>query len=368
MQNERAVCKPLLETVMSQNSFSPEISCNQTSPIFRSELFLPLPPFKLPDHYLSVSLECGAPLPLLLRNTGAGTRLLLQSIKKAARFLKQFTGFQQTRCLEILASIVGFSSWYELNKYLASIQYALDIPADVWLTRLKPALPFMVCVSPGIGPRPFAIEKMESLAEALSIEIGIDRNILLDTVFAKICHCNNWSMAKERSPTQQDRPTYEFVHVEDGSSYLKANLECQSLFITLGGFGFWDAGSENFKLLLPYMVEFVHRNYGFLPGWLWVSECLIDSNPDMSLYHASEGVRHAEFFIPSDYAGKLSWFNQDNRVYLKLLLTKLKVMVKLCADGDNYQDEVKILGEKILSLTEKDYFKISEILSKTLTS
>ena len=351
---------------MSQNSLNPEISCKQTSPLLRSELILPLPPFKLPDHYLSVSLECGAPLPLLLRNTAAGTRLLLQSIKKAARFIKQFTGFQQTRCLEILASIVGFSSWYELNKYLASIQYALDIPADVWLTRLKPALPFMVCVSPGIGPRPFAIEKMEALAGALSQEIGIDRHVVLDKVFAKICHCNNWSAAKERSPAQDGKPTYEFVHVEHGSSYLKANLECQSLFTTLGGFGYWSKGSEDFKLLLPYMVEFVHRNYGFLPGWLWVSECLIDSNPDMSLYYASEGVRHAEFFIPSDYAGKLSWLNQDNRVYLKLLLTKLKVMVKLCEDYENYQDELKILGDKILSLTEYDYLKIKELLKVTL--
>ncbi len=353
---------------MIQANFRRDLFPKDMRPLLRSQFF---PLNKLPDlpeTYLLIAFESGVPLPLMEKNPSVATRLLLQSIKKASRFLKKSSGLKQTKCLEALASSVGFSSWYSLNKYLLSIQQPADNLPKAWLERLKSAFPLMAHISPDLGPRPLVIKKMESLADTLSHETGIDRQVILDGVFAKICHSTDWGKVKNNSPLKRNYPAYAFVNEGDITAHLEANHESQSLFVTLDGFGFWDPEANENEFLVQYIAELVHFKPDFLPGWQWLAEFFLDKDPSNSLHYASNGVWNAEFAIPCDYSGKLALHYDGNRVYLRLLVAKLRALAALCAKNTSLKDKAKSLGEKILSMTESDYFNVSEILKQVSDS
>jgi len=365
MQNERAVCQSWLETFMSFIENNPELSAKLDNLI---ELFDKVPLYTFPDNPWFISLEAGAPILHFYHNEETGVKSILHSIKKAARFLKNTAGLKQTQCLEIIALSAGFDNWYGLNKFLTSYKAHAGARSDHCFYIIRPILPLMAYTAPGIGPTELIIKKMEKLADTLASLSGVDRQLILDGVFAKLCHSCDWNLVKQNAPAERRRPKYEFFGNDPDNAYVKGNFDCQSLMVTLEGVGFWYSWAKDLVTAKNSMIELVQSYCDFAPGFLWLSETLSPLAPDASLYYANAGVRRVEYQIPRDDNFKFNWNQADNPLYLKLLLLELQSTAKLCNSGDQYKDKVNSLYEKIHSLTSCDYLMIDEILDDTINT
>ncbi len=309
-----------------------------------------------PSTTFQIACELGAAYLIfdLGRDPVTQVEQMQDTIKQAARYIKAVSQLPQTKCLEAISVAAGFENWYSLNQHMNKAEGFESGAPDDWTNRLTSLLPLFIAVGSDGKPSEYGLALINDFSKKLSISTGILEPILMDALFARLCHGNSWDEIMARTPLSSPIPYYAFIANDPYSSpHFQASSACNKLTEELESHGLWD-GDIDLDANIARLTEILQQRPDYLDGWAWLAGIHCDYDLTRALSFADKGIAQAESLLPKGFRGKLDWGHLGNREYLRLLNTKRMIHM---ARGENDLGEIKKairIANKLMKLCPND--------------
>lgn len=276
---------------------------------------------------------------------------ILDEFKTAARYLKSACSISQSEALEALSIASGFKHWHEFNQHLKLANTFESKAPQQWVQRFCALTPLLIDIDPDETPSEYAQEGITHFCARLCQHLGCSPLIILDGLFARLCHDSQWSSVINRHPINAHAPYYRFVLADQFSSaHFVQTTASQRLY---------DSIEKGLNLKVEEdLITFVHRLHetiekrpDYIEGWLYVAEIYLEHDPEMALHLANGGISAAEAMMPKGFRGKLEWGYHENRHYLRLIQNKMMAHEKLFNDHPKHIDQAIKCARKIARLS-----------------
>lgn len=276
---------------------------------------------------------------------------ILEEFKAAARYLRSACSITQSEALEALSIASVFKHWHDLQQHLKQSKTFVHKAHEQWVERFSGLSPLLIDIDPGEKPNERAQDKIIQFTTRLCNLLGCPPQVVLNGLFARICHASQWQAVISRHPINAHEPYYHFVPADqfNGGHFAQSSASFDLYEELENGLDLeTDDGINEFANRLKETVE---KRPDYIEGWLILSELFLEDYPDIALHYANSGIEMAEGLLPKRFRSKLEWGFHPNRHYLRLLQHKMMSHEELIDDDPKHLDHAIKCAKKIIRLS-----------------
>lgn len=295
---------------------------------------------------------------------------ILDAAKHCARLLqKARPSLTRTQALEAVSKGAGMPNWHALQTHakrliedfspLGEARLRGDSQKRVWT--LKTALPMLCRADEGCPPTEQQAYGMKLFAAQVAQAAMIPEDLMLD-VMARMNGAPSWGQLLNRKPQDATKPLYQFIDMDDiygvGGKFVRSDA-CHALCVQMDDLLDQCTGGEATSEFKDFVLTTVERRPDFLEGMLTKAELICtayEKRRDRSRIYA-EAIERAESLMPKGFKGEVSWINEGNRFYLRLLYN---YMIWNCEYGS--RSRALTLARKLLRCDPNDVLGVRYFL------
>ena len=262
-----------------------------------------------------------------------GADKLLTGVKTATRYLKSACRISHSKALEAISVAGGFQHWHELSQHLDKAHhFENNTPDSAWVERFCGLSPLLINIEGDEELNTYAMNEIVRFSEALATRLNCLPEVILNGVFARFCHADEWPEVLARHPLKATDPYYWFVTGKpyDSPHFLSSDA-CIRLYDYIED-GLDVSNIDDLNTFVDRLNQATQIRPDYLEGWLRLSSIYLEPHPDLALTYADIGVGVAESLLPKGFKSKLEWSYHDNRHYLRLLEIKMLAHEALLED------------------------------------
>jgi tetratricopeptide (TPR) repeat protein len=285
---------------------------------------------------------------------------VLKASKRLAWFLRNhIPSLKQMETLELVASALKFQNWHELQSLAQGLVDDFPPFGDELMTRgdgeerclgLTRALPLLVCMRDGIGPKPNELVGLQKIVDGLRSKDVSEE--IAKTVVAKLNGSDSWVDLMSRNARNASEPLYTFVVQENGAGRFIEAAACLELKHELQDrfYKYFQLSNTTRNEAKDWVTNVLRTRNDFIEGYYALGamyELEHDNANADDLYEMA--IKNAERLIPRDFKGLIEWKESGNRFYLKLL----NIRMKLCSKYGDFRLAIR-LAKKQLRINPND--------------